>query len=101
MSASQRLAGSAGAPSRIATDRSRPKKSAGSAVVAAGTITLAKPTYAKLGKNEEIQVGVMGYNGRGKSHIQAHQPFCSTSCQVTVTPLTLGISRHVSLHESK
>jgi predicted dehydrogenase len=49
------------------------KKSAGSAVVAAGTIALAKPTYAKLGKNEEIQIGVMGFNGRGKSHIDEHQ----------------------------
>ena len=55
------------------TRRNMLKRSAGSAVVASGAVTLAKPTYARIGANEEIQIGVIGFNGQGRSHIRGHQ----------------------------
>ena len=55
------------------TRRNMLKRSAGSAVVASGVVTLATPTYGRIGANEEIQIGVIGFNGQGRSHIKGHQ----------------------------
>ena len=44
------------------TRRNMLKHSAGSAVVASGVVTLAKPTYARIGANEEIQIAVIGFS---------------------------------------
>ena len=49
------------------------KRSAGVVTAAAGAVTLVKPTYGRLGANDEIQVGVVGFNGQGRSHIRNHQ----------------------------
>ena len=55
------------------TRRKLLKRSARSAAVIAGSITLVKPTFARLGANEEIQIGVVGFYGQGRRHITNHQ----------------------------